>query len=99
MLNVVNKESRYGKKNSGGSSKRAHVISRKKSGSSSKRAHIISRKNGWAIKKEGASRASKIYQNIDAAIKSSEKLRQTGHDIIVHRKDGTIQDWKKSKSI
>ncbi len=65
--------------------------------SSSKRAHVISRKDGWAIKKEGASRASKIYQNKDSAVKGSEKLRQKGHDVIVHKKDGTIQDWKKSK--
>jgi Uncharacterized protein conserved in bacteria (DUF2188). len=35
----------------------------KKSGKSVlKRVHIISRKDRWAIKKEGASRASKIYQ-------------------------------------
>ncbi len=70
----------------------------KKAGRSpSKRAHIISRKDGWAIKKEDASRASKIYKKKDVAIKNSEKLREKGHDVIVHKKDGTIQDWKKSK--
>ncbi len=72
-------------------------MSKKNSKDSSKRAHVISRKDGWAVKKEGASRASKIYQNKDSAVKGSEKLRQQGHDVIVHRKDGTIQDWKKSK--
>jgi len=64
---------------------------------SSERVHIISRKDGWAVKKEGASRATRIYQNKDAAVKSSEILREQGHDVIIHRKDGTIQDWKKSK--
>lgn len=72
-------------------------MSKKTSKNSPKRAHIISRKGGWAIKKERASRASKIYQNKDSAVKGSAKLRQTGYDVIVHRKDGTIKDWKKSK--
>jgi len=72
-------------------------MTKKTSKDSSKRAHIISRKDGWAVKKEGKSRASKIYQNRDSAIKGSEKLRQKGHDVIVHKKDGSIKDWKKSK--
>jgi len=65
--------------------------------SNSKRVHIISRKQDWAVKKEGTSRASKIYSNKYTAIKSAEKLRSTGHDVVVHKKDGTIQEWKKSK--
>lgn len=68
------------------------------SNNSSKRAHIISRDNGWAIKKEGASKASKIYGDKNSAVKDSEKLRNKGHDVIIHKKDGTIQDWKKSKA-
>jgi hypothetical protein len=72
-------------------------MSKKTGKSTPKRAHIISRKDGWAIKKEDASRASKIYKRKDTAVKDSEKLRKQGHDVIVHKKDGTIQDWKKSK--
>lgn len=71
-------------------------MSRKTSKSSSKRVHIISRKDGWAVKKEGALRATKIYKKKDAAMRSTEKLREKGHDVIVHKKDGSIQDWKKS---
>ena len=71
-------------------------MSKKTSSASSKRVHIISRKQDWAVKKEGASRASKIYSSKDIAINSSEKLRNTGHDLIIHKKDGTIQDWKKA---
>lgn len=62
----------------------------------SKRVHIISRKQDWAVKREGASRASKIYSNKDMAIKNAEKMRNNGYDIIIHKKDGTVQDWKKS---
>ena len=59
-----------------------------------KRVHIISRKDEWAIKKEGASRASKIYQKKETAIKQAQKLRKTGYDVIVHKKDGSVQKWE-----
>ena len=70
-------------------------MSKKPAKGTSKRVHIISRKDGWAIKKQGASRATKIYQKKETAIKDAQKLRKTGHDVIVHKKDGTIQKWKK----
>lgn len=63
----------------------------------SKRVHIISRKAGWAIKKEGKTRASKIYNNKNSAVLSARKLKEKGHDVIVHKKDGSIQKWEKSK--
>lgn len=72
-------------------------MSKKPGKGTSKRVHIISRKDGWAIKKQGASRASKIYQKKETAIKKAQKLRKTGHDVIVHKKDGSIQKWEKPK--
>ena len=63
----------------------------------SKRVHVISRKDGWAIKKEDKTRASKIYNNKDSAISSARKLKEKGHDVIIHKKDGSIQNWEKSK--
>ena len=65
--------------------------------SASKRVHIISRDNGWAVKKEGASRASRIYENKETAVENAKKLRRTGHDVVVHKKDGSIQKWEKSE--
>ena len=62
-----------------------------------RRINVISRKDRWAVKKQGASRASKIYQKKQTAIKNAKKLRKTGHDVIVHKKDGSIQKWEKSK--
>ena len=62
-----------------------------------KRVHIISRKDGWAIKKEGKTRASKIYNNKKSAVSSARKLREKGHDVIIHKKDGSIKKWEKSK--
>lgn len=74
-------------------------MSKKLGKSTSKRVHIISRKSGWAVKKEDKSRASRIYKTKETAIKNTQKLRKTGHDIIVHKKDGSIQKWEKSKKI
>lgn len=70
---------------------------RKHTTKSGKRAHIISRDKGWAIKKEGRSRASQIHQTKEAAVKGARKLKRRGLDIIVHRKDGSIERWEKSK--
>jgi hypothetical protein len=61
-----------------------------------KRVHVIKRDSGWAVKKQGAERASKIYGTKEAAVKGTEKLKQAGHDIVVHKKDGSIAEWHKS---
>jgi len=70
---------------------------KKKGSSTSKRVHIISRNDGWAVKREGASRASRIYETKKTAVNSVTILRSTGHDVVVHKKDGSIQKWIKSK--
>lgn len=72
-------------------------MTKKSSTSTKKRVHIISRKDGWAVKKEGTKRASKIYKKKDSAVKGAEKLKKSGHDVVVHKKDGTIQKWEKAK--
>jgi hypothetical protein len=61
------------------------------------RVHIISRGDGWAIKKEGNTKATKIYQNKDSAIKGAQNFIEQGHDVIVHKRDGSIQAWEKGK--
>jgi hypothetical protein len=59
--------------------------------------HIIKRVTGWAIKKEGNEKASKIFKTKIEAIQNAEKFRMDGNDVIVHRSDGSIENWKKSK--
>jgi hypothetical protein len=61
------------------------------------RVHIISRGDGWAVKREGASRAARIHPSKRDAIDDAERLRDRGHDIVVHRRDGSIERWKKSR--
>jgi hypothetical protein len=65
--------------------------------SNSERIHIISRKNGWVIKKQGASRATRIYQNKKNAINNARKYLREGHEVIIHNKDGSIQKWEKAE--
>ena len=62
-----------------------------------KRTHVVKRDSGWAVKKEGAQRATKVYTTKEQAVKGAEKSRKSGSDVVVHKKDGSIQKWKKSK--
>lgn len=68
-----------------------------KQSSTSKRTHVVKRDSGWAVKKEGAQRATKIYTTKDAAVKDAEKSSKSGSDLVIHKKDGTIEKWIKSK--
>lgn len=68
----------------------------KKSTSKSKKIHVISRNGGWAVKSEGASRASKVYDTKDAAVRGATESSK-GRDIVIHKRDGSIDKWRKSK--
>jgi hypothetical protein len=72
-------------------------MSKNSSSGSAKRAHVIKRESGWAVKKQGAERAIKIYSTKAEAVKGAEKLKITGHDIIVHRQDGSIEKWNRTQ--
>lgn len=71
-------------------------MAKKATSSKGKKIHVISRNGGWAVKREGASRASKIYGTQAAAVSGAKKSSK-GHDVIVHKKDGSIGKWHKSK--
>lgn len=68
-----------------------------KSKASSERMHIIKRESGWAIKREGAGKASKVYDTKEKAVKDSDSLSRSGYDVIIHKRDGSIEKWKSSK--
>jgi len=70
---------------------------RRSESKTSRRVHVIARDKGWAIKKEGLSKASRIHQNKEAAVSSARTLRRRGHDVIIHRKDGSIERWEKAR--
>lgn len=62
-----------------------------------KRVHIISRHNeGWAVKKHGASRALKVYPTKDDALFGAFPYLQLGYDLVIHRRDGSVEQYKKA---
>ncbi len=62
-----------------------------------KRVHIISRiDGGWAVLKQGASRALKVYPTRDDALIGSHRFLQLGYDLVIHRKDGSVEQYKKA---
>jgi hypothetical protein len=75
----------------------AKKSSRPKPPSSPKRTHVVKRDSGWAVKKEGTKRATKVYTTKEQAVKGAEKSRKSGSDVVIHKKDGSIQKWVKSK--
>ena len=61
--------------------------------SDSCRTHVISRDGRWAVKKQGATRATKVYFNKHSAITGAVRGAKKGSDVIVHRRDGTVERW------
>ena len=55
--------------------------------------HVVPNKDrGWDSKKGGAERASKNFETKKEAEQwSRQKSRQEGSELIIHKKDGTIQ--------
>lgn len=64
---------------------------------SNERVHVISRQSRWAVKKEGKARASKLYDDKQSAIRDARKLKSKGHDVVVHKRDGSIQKWENAE--
>lgn len=75
----------------------AKRASKPKPPSSPKRTHVVKRDSGWAVKKEGTKRATKVYTTKEQAVKGTEKARKSGSDVVIHKRDGSIQKWVKSK--
>jgi hypothetical protein len=61
------------------------------------RVHVISHNKGWAVQREGAVRASKVFPKKDVAVSMAKSLAKKGaaSDVVIHNKDGTIQKWDK----
>ena len=55
--------------------------------------HVISHKDSWAVHREGASRADRIFASKADAIARAKSLVENGRatDVIIHRRDGTVE--------
>ncbi len=56
--------------------------------------HVVPRQDGgWAVKTTGASRASKVFEKKDDAVKYARDSAKKVHgELYVHGKDGTIKE-------
>jgi hypothetical protein len=58
-----------------------------------KKVHVVPHKDGWALKVEGNKKASNITNTKkEAQQKGIEKAKQLKTDLVIHGKDGKIQD-------
>lgn len=64
-----------------------------KKGGNPKNWHVVPHKDGWAAKREGSDEVSKTFRTKEEAEKyAREKARQEGGELVIHGKDGQIQD-------
>jgi len=55
--------------------------------------HVVPHKNGWATKKEGASRAGSTHGTQNQAIeKARTQAQREKTEVVIHRKNGRIRD-------
>ncbi|TGB03900.1 DUF2188 domain-containing protein [Halobacillus salinus] len=57
--------------------------------------HVVSHEDGWAVKAEDAKQASDVFEKKqDAVDRAKEIARNKGTQVIIHKKDGSIQEKK-----
>ncbi len=55
--------------------------------------HVVPHADGWAVKKEHGERASSVHSTkADALEQARQQGRREQVEVVIHRKDGTIQD-------
>lgn len=55
--------------------------------------HVVPHKDGWATKREGASRAGHVTSTQREAIeKAVPQAKREQVEVVIHRRDGTIRD-------
>ena len=56
------------------------------------RVHIISHERGWAVQKEGAKRATGVWDTKKDAIDQGKKIaKESESELVIHTKDGKIE--------
>jgi hypothetical protein len=55
--------------------------------------HVVPGQRGWAVRKSGASRASRIFGTRRDAVTYARQLAQKeGSELYIHGRDGTIRE-------
>jgi uncharacterized protein YdaT len=60
--------------------------------SSKRNQHVVPRQGGWAVKGEGASRATETFdRKVDAVERGRDIARNQGTELLVHGRDGKFE--------
>ncbi|MGR9047246.1 DUF2188 domain-containing protein [Halobacillus faecis] len=55
--------------------------------------HVVAHEDGWAVKTEDAKQPSDVFDQKQAAIDRAKEIAENkGTQVIIHKKDGTIQE-------
>lgn len=57
------------------------------------RHHVVPHESGWAVRREGADRASTVTRTKEQAVEHARDVAQRERgEVIIHRENGTIQE-------
>ena len=57
--------------------------------------HVVPNSKGWAVRKSGASRASKVFRTQAEAVAAATKIAKTQKsEVYIHGKNGRIRERK-----
>lgn len=57
--------------------------------------HVVPKDGGWAVRKQGASRATKVFNTQTEAVQFARNVaKKNSGELYIHRADGTIRDRK-----
>lgn len=55
--------------------------------------HVVPHEDGWATRKEGGQRPGSVHDTkADALQQAREQAKRERVEVVIHKKDGTIQD-------
>ncbi|MFC7395194.1 DUF2188 domain-containing protein [Scopulibacillus cellulosilyticus] len=61
--------------------------------------HVIPHSNGWAVQSQDAKKPSEVLDHKDEAVKRAKEIaKNKGTEVIIHKKNGKIQDRVSYKS-
>ena len=64
-----------------------------------RRLHIISRGTKWALTREDTDRALRVLATKAGTLRYALPYLATGYDIVVHHRDGTVEEWLKADAV
>jgi hypothetical protein len=55
--------------------------------------HVVPRDGGWAVRKQGSSRVTRVFDTQSEAVGFARRVaKKSSGDVFIHRADGTIRD-------